>query len=225
MRLRAIVCVLLILMPMAVRAEWHMIRGFESVQAKQEGDLWCWAAVLQMVAAAQRVTLSQDQIVAANGRKTPGASYDDITGFLQAGWRGRVGETTSWTVDADVFRRAPPAQMLARFFDIGRPVILAYRTSGSSAHAVIAIGGDVVPAAPAFDKDGLVISSLTDQIRMIRIYDPADGTTSDEEWAGFARTIIGAWSPIIMKRDGCNVFGPGVVLPAGCSPPVRGGVF
>src|SRR5262245_33866503 len=219
-------CLVILLVPAPAMAQWSVIQGFAGIQAEQKGEQWCWAAALQIAAAAQRVTLSQDEIVKRTGNKEPGATYQDIQAFLRAGWRGQPGDPSAWTVDTDSFRSAPPDQMLARFFQIGRPVILAYRTGPTTAHAIVAFGGFWTKGQPfKVGPAGLMVSrDNEDRFIKLRIFDPATGKPDDEdEWDVLRRGIIGAWSPIIMKRDGCNVFGPGVNLPPNCNSPVRGG--
>jgi len=211
MKRRVLGSLVLALLPSFAVAQSYEIPNFRAIQAAQEGELWCWAAALQIAAAAQGVTLSQQQIVNNTNGVQPAATYDDMLRFLRAGWRGPVGDPNTWTVDSDSFRGAAPDVMMARFFGyVKRPVIIAYRTGPSSAHAVVAYGGEWTRGEPPrLGDQGLTVSrDNDDRFRTLRIYDPATGeTTPAEDWDKLRRSVIGTWVPIITsRRPGSNVF-------------------
>ena len=165
--------------------------------------------------------------------KVEGANFDEITRYFRTGWHGQPGQPGTWTSDAlafritpgengqppapadvrpgpSVFDGAPPAEMMLRYFQIGRPMVLAYANADGGGHAVVAYGGD-------FDESPGSIA-----IKTIRIYDPLEGTEASEEWRFFGRRLIGAWFPTISLRDGCNVFTLGQAPDPRCQSPVRG---
>lgn len=222
-RRRGTVAVLFVLSAISsIDANWVELVGFEGVRAKQQTAAWCWAAALQMVAAANRVSLTQEQIVRTiDAGDAEGATFAQIARFMQPGWRGRPGDPDAWTLDGESFggasggsafiRGTTPVDMMYRYFQIGRPVILVYRTTAGNGHAVVAYAGDF-----ARTKGMLVLHG-------IKMYDPWDGTTLEEEWSEISPLLVGAWAPLIVKRDNCNVFGPGLGNRPECVPPVRGG--
>lgn len=81
-----------------------------------------------------------------------------------------------------------------------------------AALAVIAYGGEFTE---------VVGVPLAVDMKTVRIFDPLNGTTTDEDWPMFSQTVTGTWLPTIARRDGCDFFGPNG-FPPGCEPPVRG---
>lgn len=227
-----------LLLSTLAQAEYHEISGMTKVEAQQKEEVWCWAAVIQIVARAERVQLNQDVIVQdVKGKlKLEGAGFDEITAYFRQGygWHGSPGQPGTWTSDAlsfrispstdgqqqpaparmspgaNVFDGAPPAQMILRYFQIGRPMVLAYANSDGGGHAVVAFGGD-------FD-----VSSQGIDLNNIKIFDPLTGSEDTEDWKFFSRRLIGAWFPTISLRDGCNVFTLGQTPDPRCQNPVQG---
>lgn len=212
----------------------YLISGMAKVEAQQKEEAWCWAAVIQIVARAQRVPLNQDAIVQdVKGKiQAEGANFDEITSYFDVGWHGKPGVPGTWTSDSLAYRMsssgadaepapastdghaifdgAPPAPMILRYFQVGWPMVLAYENSDGGGHAVVAFGGD-------FENTS---GGLT--LRTITIYDPLTGTEGNEEWKFFSRRLIGAWFPTIALRDGCNVFTSGQPTDPRCQSPVQG---
>ena len=63
--MRPVSLLLLLTIAPAIHAERVTLRGIEKVSARQKTLDWCWAAALETIARAQRVNLSQEQIVRA----------------------------------------------------------------------------------------------------------------------------------------------------------------
>lgn len=212
----------------------YVISGMAKLEAQQKEEAWCWAAVIQIVAHAERVPLNQDAIVQdVKGKlQVEGADFDEITSYFDVGWHGKPGAAGTWTSDSLAYRMspdgtdaeakaastqghaifdgAPPAPMILRYFQVGRPIVLAYKNSDGGGHAVVAFGGD-------FENTS---GGLT--LRTITIYDPLTDTEGKEEWKFFSRRLIGAWFPTIALRDGCNVFTLGQPPDPRCQSPVQG---
>jgi hypothetical protein len=213
--------VCLLLKSPAARAERHDIPGFEQIPAKQQSEVWCWAAVLQAVARAQGVELSQEKIV----QDTKGhlvfqtASFDEITSFLKRGWVVPPGQPGAWTIDTLDYQSSGEGSMsrqfsamLMRYFDIGRPAIVGYRTDSGNGHVLVAFGGDFGGPAVKHKKAKRAIGEPVPEptsiplLQSIRLFDPQDGTVSDQEWGMFSPVITGVWFPTISLRDGHNIF-------------------
>jgi hypothetical protein len=221
-----------LLLPFLAQAQYQEISGMAKVEAQQKEEVWCWAAVIQTVASAERVQLNQEAIVRdVKGKlKVQEASFDEITAYFRSGWHGAPGQPGTWTSDVIAFRLsptsnaqpaptrfntttnvydgAPPAQMILRFLEVGRPMVLAYANNNGGAHAVVAYGG-------TFESQGTELTS-------VKIYDPMTGTADLEDWKFFGKRLIGAWFPTIVRRDGCNVFTAGQPPDPRCQNPVQG---
>ena len=223
-----------LVLSIAAHAETFQITGMTKVEAQQKEEAWCWAAVIQIVARAERVPLAQETIVrdVKGNLNVQSASFDEITKYL-VGWHGKPGVPGTWTSDAlafrmspgpgggqavpasapatgNVFNGPPPAQMILRYFQIGRPMVLAYQNSDGGDHAVVAFGGDFEGSA-----QGVTLKS-------IKLYDPMTNSEGDEDWDFFSRRLIGAWFPTIELRDGCNTFTLGQPPDPRCQNPVQG---
>jgi hypothetical protein len=199
----------------SLHGEQVMLQGVERVMARQKTLDSCWAAAIETVARSQRVNLTQEQVARdAQGRVSLGrASYQEITDYLKSGWHGAPGTPGAWTTDTLAFKGGSiPDQMLLGYFRVGRPVIMAYTKGSGSDHALVAVGGDF---------DGNLGTGAGFRMRTVILFDPIDGKQDEQDWAMFKPTLIGAWLPTIVLRDGCNVFGPNGI-PAGCEPPVKG---
>jgi hypothetical protein len=213
--LRSLLALVVCFGALPARSEWHVISGMETVEARQKNDVWCWAAALETSARASRVPLTQEEVVAiAKGRIVlETASYEEITKFLNGGWHGAPGNPSTWAVSTLAFPEAAPDQMFLRYFQIGRPIILAYQTAAGTRHAVVAYGGDF---------EGNVYTLANFRMVTIRLFDPADGSSSDEDWNFFKQTIKGTWLPTIVRMDTCRVLGPDGLPRPGCESPVKG---
>ena len=124
-------------------AAWMEIPGFKAYAAKQKTYVWCWAASLQMALSSQGANVSQEEIVqqVMGAITVSAASTEQITQFLLSGWRFSSTAGT-YTLDTLTFPSAPPGPMVQRYMEIGRPVIIGYRSGPQSQHAVVVFGGD-----------------------------------------------------------------------------------
>jgi hypothetical protein len=125
---------------------------FNFVGSTQRSTNWCWAASIQMTLNYYGVAITQEEIVARTyGTDDYGslpdftASVELITANLNSSSVDDYGRP--YTVTAYVAPGAPvPAQLLQELA-AGRPVVVAYASSSSSGHAVIATGATYVDTA------------------------------------------------------------------------------
>ena len=126
------------------------------VSAAQGSSQWCWAAAIQMVLRYHGVSITQQQIVARSYGTDPWGNLPN--------WSGSFGIITrnlnNWSIDnygqeyavGAVFGwGAPPAAVLIEELHNGRPMIISYRDSPVSAHAVVV-------TAATFSRSGLIHS-------------------------------------------------------------------
>lgn len=97
-------------------AQHYEISGMSKVEAQQKEEAWCWAAVIQIVARAERVPLDQRAVVVdVKGKlKVEGANFEEITRYFGVGWHGQPGQPGTWTSDSLSFRITPGVNGAAR---------------------------------------------------------------------------------------------------------------
>ena len=112
------------------------------VSAAQGNSQWCWAAAIQMVLGYHGVAITQQQIVARSYGTDPWGNLPDWSGSFDVITRN----LNNWSIDnygqeyavSAVFGwGAPSAGVLIEELQNGRPMIISYRSSPVSTHAVV----------------------------------------------------------------------------------------
>jgi hypothetical protein len=109
--------------------------------AAQKGQMWCWAACIQMVLSLKGVSISQEEIV----KQTFGSAVDLPGGFddIQRRLTGRfnTGWGTSQLLIASLLAGPPQPGLLYSYLRSRTPLILALTYPGTSiGHAVVLTG-------------------------------------------------------------------------------------
>jgi hypothetical protein len=163
------------------------VTGFEEKEARQKTPVWCWAACIQMVYAAQDVSLSQEQIVTAiKGRLVAEAgSNREIVDALNAVGFTQEGNFYS---SVSVFHPgAPYIPGLIKELEEDRPLIVSYVSGPNSSHVVI-----IYRAKYQQTPLGPVITSVT-------LFDPYTGGSQVVAGVGVASTVTGTWYASVKK--------------------------
>jgi len=118
------------------------IRSISFRPAAQRNSQWCWAASIQMVLNHWGIGIDQADIVARSYGTDPRGRLPDWNGSAELitanlnNWSvdrsGRV-----YTVAAEVGVGPPDPRRLMQELDQGNPVIVGYKTSPSTGHAVV----------------------------------------------------------------------------------------
>lgn len=125
-------------------------QNFDFVTASQKANQWCWAASIQMVFNYYGVRISQEDIArrafgldAYGNLINRGATDDEITNALNAwgiDYNGR-----KFTVTAQHYRGVPIPSGLIAELNLARPIIIAYRSSPTTGHAVVLTACSYIP--------------------------------------------------------------------------------
>jgi len=116
--------------------------NFNYFASSQRNSNWCWAASLQMIFNYYGVNITQEQIVARSYGVDPYGNLPNWTGSFQV----ITANLNNWNVDnsgrqygvsASLNWGAPTPAYLIQELSAQRPVLIGYRSSPSSGHAVV----------------------------------------------------------------------------------------
>lgn len=138
--------------------------GIPSVQmnyiaAAQRNSQWCWAAAIQMVLNYYGVNILQEHIVARTYGTDPYGRLPDWAGRLDA----ISNNLNNWSIDnagqtymvlSTLNWGAPSPTVLFQELQQGRPVIVSYLSSPTTAHAVVISGAKIIqsPTGPVLQS-------------------------------------------------------------------------
>ena len=125
---------------------------FDYTYSSQRNSEWCWAAAIQMVLNYYGVRISQEDIVARSFGVDPRTgTLPDWPGSFQVisanlnGWSIDEGGSR-YMVSSQIGWGAPPPAFLLNEVANQRPVILAYMSTPTSGHAVVATAVSYTPS-------------------------------------------------------------------------------
>ncbi|MEO5917848.1 MAG: papain-like cysteine protease family protein [Luteolibacter sp.] len=162
--------------------------------ASQEGSQWCWAASIQMVFQRYGVNISQTRIVT----RSYGTDQFGHPPNWPGSWQVITANLNNWNLDevtgmpyqvaCQFGQGAPPPTILINELANGCPVILAYRSSPTSGHAVVITGARYYPTPTGPNVVSVIVRDPWPSPENI-----ANRGRKEYEAAQFAQLMQGYW--------------------------------
>ncbi len=125
------------------QSKFHVVDkvAFYQVTEVQKTPFWCWAATIAMSLNAQGVSWRQEDVVGATKgkRKNETATAQEMTAFLNS-WNHIDYDGLPWAVRSSHYAGPVPISVILKSLDSGRPLIITYRNSPTTEHAVLLYG-------------------------------------------------------------------------------------
>jgi len=165
------------------------VTGFPKFAARQQTQVWCWAACIQMILNYNSVNWSQPQVV----ENTKGyvafqtATAQEITNFFPR-WRFEY-NGRNWRGDC-IYEPGPPnSSMMLRVLSMNRPLIVGVNRQ----HVVILYKATYSGGSGQRLPGGVIPQTGNEIITSVTIFDPWTGTDRVIPWSSAPNELTDTW--------------------------------